>query len=54
VILEGDISDVDLELPDKEGADIICVRKAIHISKRTMHQHIPIPQLIHGSSTNCV
>jgi hypothetical protein len=28
VILEGDISDVDFEIPDKEGADIICIRKA--------------------------
>jgi hypothetical protein len=41
VILEGDISEVDLDIPDKEGADTICIRKAIHTSNRTMHQHIP-------------
>jgi hypothetical protein len=40
VIFECDISDVDLQIPDKEGAEIICIRKAIHISNKTMHQNI--------------
>jgi hypothetical protein len=47
VILDGDISDVDLEIPDEECADIICIRKAIHISNRTTYQHTRVPQLIH-------